>query len=154
MTENILDEPQIQQPSKRRKDLLPGWIKVFSWLFLIAGLLVPAIFIIGLTNGYAELSLYGFETSRPFSIIGFSIITLFLLKGIVAYGLLWEQDWAVNLAKIDAIIGIIICLAVMIIFPLLFDSNQISFRLEIALLIPYFYKMTNISAQWSELRRS
>ena len=92
-----------------RKKLLPLWIKIFTWIFLIFGAFVPIIFILGIIDYSAQLSLYGFETNKPFSLIGIIITLLFIIKRITAFGLLKEKYWAIKLGIVDAIIGITIC---------------------------------------------
>lgn len=137
-------------PKTRRRKLLPWWIKVFIWLFLIFGAIAPIAFVIGLFGANFQLSLYGFETNEPNSLVGFALFILFGLKGIAAYGLWTEKDWAIKIAQIDAIIGIFICLLKMVFIPLLFLENgfQFNFRLELILLIPYLIKLQNIKEIW------
>lgn len=152
MNENILDEPQLENSNLRRRDLLPTWIKVFVWIFLIFGVTVPVVLILGVVGMNFNLSLYGLETIRPLSLIGIFITILFGLKGVVAFGLWTEKEWAVNLAIVDAIIGIIVCVFVMLILPFIGDTNgmNISLRLELIPLIPYLIKMRKIKNEWLE----
>jgi hypothetical protein len=149
MTDNIqqdvLTEDIFLQPVKRSK-LIPVWIKVFSWIFIVFGALAPIGFIFGLLGYNMDLSLYGLETNVPLSILGVSVMMLFLFKGVTAFGLLKEKDWAINLAIADAVVGMSICVLFMIYKILYFSS--ISLRLELALLIPYFLKIRSIKNQW------
>jgi len=153
MNENILDEQQLENSNLRRRDLLPTWIKVFTWIFLIFGAIAPLVPIMGIMGVGFNLSLYGLETMNPISLIGIFITCLFALKGVVAFGLWTEKEWAVNFAIIDAIIGIIVCVFVMIILPFLINSNgmKISLRLELIALIPYLLKMRKIKPEWIRL---
>jgi hypothetical protein len=152
MNDNILDEQQLENSNLRRRDLLPTWIKVFVWIFLIFGAIVPIVMILGIIGMNFNLSLYGLETMRPISLTGIFITILFALKGIVAFGLWTEKKWAVNLATIDAIIGIIVCVFVMAILPFISNSNEmnVSLRLELIPLIPYLIKMRKIKIEWLE----
>jgi hypothetical protein len=136
--------------NKRRRALLPTWIKVFAWIFMIMGALVPIVFIIGLLGGNAQLSLYGLETNNPLSPLGIFLVFLFMLKGFAAFSLWMEKDLAINLAIADAILGIVVCGAVMFIIPFLAQnlSYKFSFRLELALLIPYLLKLQKIKPSW------
>ncbi|MFZ4399927.1 MAG: hypothetical protein ACOYO1_07835 [Bacteroidales bacterium] len=95
-------------PARRRK-LLPWWIKTCICIFLMFGVFVPIGLIFGLIGFKFQISLYGIETYETLSAIGFSLIGLFLFKGITVYGLWSEKDWAIYLSQIDAIIGIITC---------------------------------------------
>jgi hypothetical protein len=69
-------------------------------------------------TGYSfSLSLYGFATTDPLSLVGVFIVTLFLLKGLAAVSLWLEQDWAVDFAIVDAWIGIVACVFAMFVHP-------------------------------------
>ena len=146
---DLLPEDIIEINTKKRKQLLPVWIKIFMWLFLAFGLIAPLALIFGLSGFNFQLSLYGFFTNEPFSIIGMGIVILFLLKGIVSLGLLMEKSWAVKLGLVDAALGILICSYVMvysIVKPV--PGSAINFRLELVALIPYFVKFKKIKIDW------
>jgi hypothetical protein len=149
--EDLLADIVQQMGAGRRKNLLPWWIKIFMWIFLIFGALTP----VGLFSAFLgfnfHLSLYGLETMDSFSYTGICIITLFLLKGITSYGLLTEADWAIQLGIIDAAVGISICSFVM--FFSLFNSGSsvFSFRLELVFLIPYLVKLIKIKPGWENM---
>jgi len=147
MDENLLDDAFVQEIMPRRRDLLPIWMRVFTWIFLIFGVLIPPVFLFGMLGGHANLSLYGLSTSQPASLLGVTIMLLFVFKGVVAYGLWTEKEWAVKLALVDALIGIAICTFVMIGLPLL-GSGGLNIRLELVALIPYFLKMREIRTEW------
>ncbi len=142
MSEEILDDEQLEHANERRRALLPLWIKIFVWIFLLLGAIVPVAFIMGLLGMKFSLSLYGMETMQPLSYMGLTILALMALKGIVAFGLWMEKEWVVNLAIGDAVIGIVVCILVMILLP----SNML--RLEIAILIPYLLKMRRYRVEW------
>lgn len=148
MHEQILDNDL--QPEKRRRDLLPVWIKVFIWIFMIFTLVVPAGLVFGLMGEQFNLSLYGLETVQPVSVAGILIMLLYALKGIVAYGLWTEKAWAVNLALTDGVLGIAVCLIVMVLLPVLSHGANFKFRLEILILIPYLVKMWRLRAPWAK----
>lgn len=52
------DQLVVANQSERRRNLLPLWIKVFTWIFLIFGGLVPVAFLLGLFGVDLNLSLY------------------------------------------------------------------------------------------------
>lgn len=145
---------RFNNPSKiRRRKLLPWWIKVFIWIFIGFGVIAPLGFIYGIIGNSFELSLYGFETYEPISLMGLSILALFLLKGTVGFGLWLEQDWAVLLAKIDAVIGILICIYSLFILPFInINSDFINLRLGLIILIPYLTRLFEIEKRWKENR--
>jgi hypothetical protein len=152
MNENqpdVITESELELNTKRRKQLLPWWIKIFMWLFLIFGVLAPIGLLFGILGYNFQVALYGLETSEPLSIIGIAIIIIFILKGITSYGLLKEKDWAITLAIVDGILGIIICTALML-YPVIFSEDKVTlaFRLELLFLIPYLIKMIKIKSEW------
>jgi hypothetical protein len=126
--EHLLQE-EVTNQYKRRRQLLPWWIKVFIWIFLVFGSIVP-IGLIAAVFGYNfQIALYGLETNQPLSIIGLLLCVLFLLKGAVAYGLWTEKDWAVKLGIVDAIIGIAICCFIMLVYPFIDENPRFNFNI-------------------------
>jgi hypothetical protein len=151
-TPELLDADLLSTSKISRKKLLPIWIKVFAWIFLIMGCISVIGFPLGLMGMTFDFALYGLSATQPLSLVGASIIILFMLKGIASYGLLFEKDWGVKLALADAILGILVCTFLMLIAPLLrvIDGIQFSFRFELVLLIPYLLKMQSIKKQWDD----
>ncbi|MFN0083088.1 MAG: hypothetical protein ACKVOM_11285 [Ferruginibacter sp.] len=68
--EDVLPENIIALSLIERKKLLPWWIKVFSWIFLVFGVIVPVAFIAGLLGYGIDLSICGLTTTEPISLIG------------------------------------------------------------------------------------
>jgi hypothetical protein len=134
--ENFVAENVIE-----RKKLIPKWILVFSWIFLVIGGIAILGFVASLFMANYKVALYGLESDNSTSPIGLLVTFLFVFKGIVAFGLLREKDWAVNAAIADAVIGILVCIGTMIALPF-------QFRLELALLIPYLLKMLKLRPIW------
>jgi hypothetical protein len=151
---DILDinlvENATTQNNQRRRDLLPNWIKFFTWLFMIFGTLAPIGLIAGLFGANFSLALFGFETTEPLSLVGLGLTFLFALKGFVAYSLWMEKDWAIQIAEIDAYLCIAICVLSMIFFPFSYTENSYSFklRIELFLIIPYLLKLRKIKLVW------
>lgn len=145
------EEFDIKNNFTRRRNLLPIWIKIFLWIFLIGGVIGAILLMAGPFMDHAELSLYGINANHPYSMTGLLLCSLFIYKGIVAYGLWFEQEWAPQAAIIDAIIGISICLIMMAIIP--FIVHNISFTLRLELIPLYFYlvKMQKIKKTWENL---
>ena len=149
----LIDEVLGKETYRRRK-LIPIWIKVFVWIFLFFGGLVPVGLILGAFGASFSISLYGLSTNEPVTILGLFISILFLIKAIVAMGLWTEKDWAVNAAMVDAILGILICVVVMFVLPFTTSETKSSFtvnfnfRLELLLLIPYLVVMNRIRKDW------
>lgn len=151
-TENqtdLLDGDLLHLAIKTRKKLVPLWIKIFSWIFIVFSFLVPVAILFAIMGSNFSMSLYALETNDPFSITGICLILVYIFKGIVAYNILKEKDLAIKLAIIDAVAGIFICVLVMLLPDLLPEGNgNFSFRLELLFLIPYLVKMLKIKPEW------
>lgn len=148
-SKDLLIDSELQLNLKKRKQLLPLWIKIFAWIFIVFGLVVPIGIILGVLGYNFQISLYGFETTGPISLIGIALSILFLLKAVVAFGLITEKDWAIKLAIVDAIIGILVCIYAMV-YPIINPQPGLnaSLRLELIALIPYLLKMKKIQFEW------
>ncbi|HWK03252.1 MAG TPA: hypothetical protein VNS58_06455 [Puia sp.] len=149
--ENLLDDvlPE-NSPLVRRRALLPWWMKVFAWIFIVTGALSIPVFIAGLMGFNAELSLYGLESYSSISFTGILTLTLFFIKGLVGYGLWAEKDWAINMGYADAIIGIFICLFIMLGLRYFHPDSGFTFRLELLLLVPYLIKLRQLHPEWDK----
>nr|WP_294898533.1 hypothetical protein [uncultured Pedobacter sp.] len=131
-----------------RRDLLPWWIKAFCWLFMAMGVIAPLSLAMVATWKETYLSLYGISTNNPLSAIGFLLITLMLFKGFTAYALWFEKDYAFLLGKIDAVLGVVICVLVMLILPIIADGYAVTFRLEIILLVLFYRALNKKEYAW------
>ena len=150
-TENLLDDV-IQENFRpvRRRALLPWWMKVFIWIFMVMGALGILVFIAGLSGFHAELSLYGLMSNDSTSFTGIVITILFFIKGLVAYGLWAEKDWAINLGYVDAITGILFCLYMMLGVRFFHPDAGFTFRLELLLIVPYLIKLRQLHPEWDK----
>ena len=146
--ENSLELEQLLiGKSARRRKRIPVWIKIFIWIFIVFACFTPLMVIMSLMGYHPILSLYGLETSDTLSITGVIICSLFLLKGITAFALWNEKSYAIKLGIIDAVIGILICCAMM--FAPAFNGGLISnYRLELVALIPYLIWLLKVKEQW------
>jgi hypothetical protein len=76
---------------------------------------------------------------------------LLIYKGIVAYGLWFEQKWAPQAAVIDAITGIAVCIIMMGVIPFTVPNINFTIRLELIPLYFYLQKMKKIRKTWENL---
>ncbi len=67
--EGILDD-NLRPHSERRRNLLPKWIKVFIWIFMIFGGMSVLVLFLGLIVDKMYMSFLGLETNYSFSLIG------------------------------------------------------------------------------------
>lgn len=152
-SENIYDAPNsdlntrlsIENIVKYRKQIVPMWMKIFGWLFIVAGTLVPVIGVFSAISGVeGEYSLYGLEVvGSVYSPAAMFILTLFLAHGICAYGLLFGKAWGMSACLILGYLSAAICVFTM----LTGDGNNI--RVELIILILYLVKLHKIRPAWS-----
>lgn len=142
---------EFDKPEVIRRKLLPWWIKTFCWIFMFMAVCGLGTIIASAFSTNVHLSLYGFETNTAYSLVGVLIILVITLKGYAGYLLWFEKANAISIAKIDAIVGVVICLVSMFILPFTAENGHFSLRLEILLLIPYYIKINKIEYQWDNL---
>jgi len=135
MNEPLLDEHLLGEETALEARKAPIWIIIFSWLFLLMGVAIPAVIVYRILGEGSSLALYGFASNDAFSLIGFLIILLVALKTVTAYGIITRKLWAYRLAEIDAILGIVLCVLSMGVG--VYQNQSFTFRLEVILLIPY-----------------
>ncbi len=96
------------------------------------------------------------ETNENYSLLALFITALILFKGITAFGMWTEKDWAIKFGIIDAAIGVVTCVIMMFIEPL-FENTEgswnINFRFELLFLLPYFFKCLKIRQQWDSVTK-
>ncbi|QNA44685.1 hypothetical protein [Lacibacter sediminis] len=151
--QDVLTEIVTASQIKRSK-LLPWWIKIFMWIFLIIGFLIPILLIAAVAGFDTQLAIYGLETNNAFTLTGILLILVFALKGFVSFGMVKEKDWAIKLGAIDAILGIVICVFTSYIYPFISEESA-SFSLlkfELIFLIPYLIKLLRIKNDWESAR--
>lgn len=139
---------EFDKPLIIRRKLLPWWIKIFCWIFMIMGVCSIGALIGSAFTENINLSFYGFSSNTAYSGIGFFIVAIIIFKGFTAYSLWFEKDNAITIAKIDAILGIVICIAAMFAIPFISENSNFDIRLELALLIPYYLKLNKIEYEW------
>lgn len=144
--QSILEE--FSQPALRRRQLLPWWIKGFSFLFMFTGVIAVFCLVLGVFGKEVSLSMYGFEAYDSFSVNGLIVISVFILKGVAAWSLWFEKDYAIFLGETDAVLGIALCLVSMFVLPYLQPDFRGSIRIELILLFPYLIKLIKIKDQW------
>lgn len=142
---------EFDKPAIIRRKLLPWWIKIFCWIFMLLAVCAAGSLIMNLFVSNVNLSIYGFSSETAYSGTGIFIIAVMLLKGFAAYSLWFEKPNAIIIAKIDAVCGIAICIASLFILPFSTADGHFSLRLEILLLIPYYMKVNKIEYEWDNL---
>ena len=133
----------------RRWDILPLYVKAFTYLFLLTGLLAPPLLILHAYGLPVPLSIYGIEVQGLlFHSGGLLVLALYFLKGVAAFGLYNEETWGLDVALFDAVAGVAICLAGMSGLDLFPTVDTLWFRLELFLLLPYALHLYRNRAAW------
>jgi len=138
-----------------RRDLIPDWMKIFVWLYIILGILnifeiMLSVFGLSFWFGSVGNSMYGMMAEQ-YSFLYFLSNALLFFKFFIAYSMWTEKDWAFKLAIVDASIGILICILVQLIVPILSvvgEGVHINIRFELLLLIPYLTKSLKMRKVW------
>jgi len=129
---------------EKRKALVPTWIKVFGWIFLIATLIVPVgLILFPVLELPAKYEIFGWSyEGSPFAPEALFIQGIFLFMGVTAYGLLFGKDWGVNACIANGYIGIGLCGLSMVL------TSFTYIRLEPLIQIPYLVKLHKIKNEW------
>jgi hypothetical protein len=131
-----------------RTNLLPWWIRYCNWLFILGIITVPIAFIQSLL-GYdtLQLGLYGFSVRDAFSPAGLILACVVLFNAFTAYALLTENDWAIDIAIVDALIGISLCSYAM-------SAQPGTFRYELIPLALFLGKLLGIRTKWEKMKNN
>lgn len=95
------------------------------------------------------------ETDDANSPLGIFIRTLLLFKVFIAFSMWTEKKWVIDLAILDAILGIIICIYMIFVEPLAHVNKghfTFNLRLELVFLIPYLIKCLKINSTWKAMK--
>jgi hypothetical protein len=128
-----------------RRMLLPLWVKIFIWIFIVLGAITPIGYILGSMGANFHFSIFGLDSNEPFSIQGMILFCLFVYNGIVAYMLWTEKKLAVAMALVAAYLNGLVCVGTM---AMALTNGNINLRLE---LIPIFFfikKLRSIRDIW------
>ena len=140
-----------------RKKMVSWWMKFFCWVFLVLAVLAPVCLLVpslgfrigdDISIGGSRVALYGLNAANNADGLTQFIVVLFILKGIVSYGLLSEKDWAMKLGMIDGAIGVIICFITMLVLP--FFDFGFRFSWELLFLFPYQARLWRFRVLWEE----
>lgn len=130
---------------KKRKEILPRWIRFFAWLHLLSFTAIP-VFIIGLF-GEASLQAFGMGYSgSSFQIKAIWLTILCTMAGLTAVGILWGKDWAIKLGLPYAILALITSLVG---FFQSFEGGGFSIPIDPFLLIPLISVLNKKYDEWN-----
>jgi hypothetical protein len=151
IADQLNDLEELMTP--RRKELLSWWMKFFSYIFLLTGALTLFLYpVMFLLNMDFHFELYGLGSDDHTSFLLLAIVSLYILKGAAAFGLLFEKDWGVNVALVDGWAGILVCTFV-VIYDFFGPAHVFApFRLELIFLAAYIAKLLKIRLDWQRGR--
>ena len=91
-----------------RKKILPIWIRFFSWIYLVF-ILAPFTYLgVIIMDEDFRFRAFGFVYyGSEFNLIGLLIVLILAMASIVAYGILWGKDWAINVGILYSIIALL-----------------------------------------------
>lgn len=143
---------------KRRRQLLPWWMKAFAWISMILGLssiVTRFVQIIGITffGKATQKTIYGLQTYEQLSLLSLFITSLILFKAFTGFAMWTEKQWAIRFCIFDAVAGIAICLVVMFILPIYTTANEgydFNRRYELLFLVPYAVHLFQMRKKWEK----
>lgn len=132
----------------KRKALIPVWIKVFGWLFIVMGAVAPLFYFGSLVFGFSvSYAVFGLEyEGSALAVMPSLIALLILVSGICAYGLLFGEGWGLNACIIFGYVGLALTIGSMV-FGSAF-TDDIIIRFEPLVQIPYLVKLHKIKPSW------
>ena len=144
----VNEQDRNNDKSLARKALIPLWIKIFGWLFIVMGALVPFLFIGSLIFGFsASYTMFGLEyEGNAMALMPLVIAAVIFVNGLCAYGLLFGKDWGLNACIVFGYIGLALTVGTMV-FEMIF-SGSMMIRLEPIIQIPYLVKLHRLKAHW------
>ncbi len=131
---------------RARRALLPGWIKFFSWLFLLVSAGVPIAVLTGIvSNTPISFTLFGFRYVGTFNVQAALLAIAIVGCGSTAYGLLWGRSWGLFAGALTGWGGLALSVA-----SIFVSTPGLHLPLEPLLLIPFLIKLSDLRKGWRE----
>jgi len=131
-----------------RRALIPRWIKIFGWIFIVMGVSIPILdgfmAITGQPGSYALFGLHHYGSA--FHPLAITVSAIILSLSVSAYGLLFGKSWGLNACLVTAYGSALICIGTMAYSA--FFEGQLTIRLELLVLGPYLMKLHRIKPLW------
>lgn len=128
-----------------RSSLIPTWIKIFNWIFFLFSFLGFLSLLTFSSDLLCIIDFYGINYNNNLY-LGIISIFVIIFNGVVAYFLITKEDKAVELAKINALINIAICIITTVLN--LYFYNKFTLRIEIFFIWFFYAKMREIQYKW------
>jgi len=131
---------------RSRRALLPGWIKFFSWLFLLVSAGVPVAVLTSIvSNAPISFTLFGFRYVGMFNAQAALLAIAIAGCGSTAYGLLWGRSWGLFAGALTGWGGLALSVA-----SIFVNTPGLHLPLEPLLLIPFLFKLSSLRKDWRE----
>ena len=140
--------PPAKTPGERKR-LVPTWIKVFGWLFIIMGASIPVLPILAHQLGQpASYTMFGLSyVGSPFHPMALLISAIILSLAVSAYGLLFGRSWGLKACLATGYLGVAICIFTTL--YAIFVLGSFTLRLEFLIQIPYLMRLHKIKPYWN-----
>lgn len=133
-------------PEMTRRALLPKWVVVFCWLFLVGILAPPAVLIAGIFYKLPmHIGVFGWtRLGSPYELLSLMALAYWGLCGVAAAGLLLGKRWAWNVAVVVGIVG----LGLSVTSPFAAGGDTVHIPLELIVEIPFLLLLWRIRERW------
>ena len=130
-----------------RWKLLPRWIRVFSWFFLLALVAIPVLHVAGIFyKGPMSFMIFGFNHSgAPSDPPALAIQAVLGLLGVAAFGLLWGKPWGLNAGVAAGVLGLG---AVAVSTVLAWSSGRFVLQFEPFFQVPFLIALARRRPAW------
>ena len=132
----------------KRQQLLPLWIKIFGWLFILLGALVPVLLVASMfVTIKASFNIFGVQIEDDAQAgVAMVVALMFIANAVCAYGLLFGKDWGLSACLIAGYVGVAMAIATII--GQAFSEGTVRLRLELIIQIFFLIKLHKIKPFW------
>lgn len=137
---------RLPQAEQRRRSLLPRWIRACSWLLLCVAAITPVLALLCLWTAYdGPTEILGLKAPQTLSPYGLFLLSIYVLLGVVAYGLLWGRRWAVMLRLCCGFGGALTTIGV---FAHSLAKAEIVLPSYLVLQVPFVLSLLKVRERW------
>lgn len=149
----VADSVATSDAAIERRKLVPRWIKIFGWIFMVMGIAIFVLPIAAPLGKPATYEIFGLHhQGAPFDPMALTISAIILSLAASAYGLLFGRSWGLTACLVTGYVGVAICLGTMA--HSVTSQGSLAIRLELLLQIPYLVKLHKIRPLWLSGARS
>ena len=134
----------------RRRDLLPDWIKIFTWIFMI---LLPITFCFAVYFVIPDGLMITSVLTSTYALMTFFGAIIWVVLCLSAYALWFEKKWAASLAiKSTQAFILISILKVASFFAFGAAQSNVFLHIPVDLIIafPFLFAMKKLKPEWED----